>query len=100
MDASNPNATTAEAFQGGTVNWRTDLYATGGTLLSHKESLKLIKSLGAKFTPELKGPNRSAKLQVEDVFGSQEGYAQALIDDYKEAGILAQGRVRAIVQPH
>ena len=54
-------------------------------ILSHKDSIQLIKSLGAKFTPELKGPNRSATLQVEDVFGSQEGYAQAMIDEYKEA---------------
>lgn len=87
MDASNPNAKTALEFQGGTANWRTDLYSTGGTLLSHKESIQLIKSLGAKFTPELKGPNRNAKLQVETVFGRQEGYAQAMIDDYKEARI-------------
>src|SRR5262245_57895336 len=86
MDSSNPNAKTPEEFQGGTANWRTDLYATGGTLLSHKDSIKLIKSLGAKLTPELKGPNSNAKLQVKDVFGSQAGYAQALIDDYKEAG--------------
>jgi glycerophosphoryl diester phosphodiesterase len=87
MDASDPNATTAEEFQGGTPKWRTDLYSTGGTLLSHKESIRLIRSLGAKFTPELKGPNRNAALQVEAVFGSQEGYAQAMIDDYKEAGV-------------
>jgi glycerophosphoryl diester phosphodiesterase len=87
MDASNPNAKTSEEFQEGTANWRTDLYATGGTLLSHQDSIKLIKSLGAKFTPELKGPNNNAKLQVKDVFGSQEGYAQALIDDYTAAGI-------------
>ncbi len=87
MDASNPNAKTAQDFQGGTANWRTDLYSTGGTLLSHKESIQLIQSLGARFTPELKGPNRNAKLQVETVFGSQEGYAQAMIDDYKEARI-------------
>ena len=87
MDAFNPDATTPEEFQGGTVNWRTDLYATGGTLLSHKESIELIKSLGAKFTPELKGPNRNAQLQVEQVFGSQKSYAQALIDEYKEADI-------------
>lgn len=87
MDASNPNAKTPQEFQGGTANWRTDLYATGGTLLSHKESIQLIKSLGAKFTPELKGPNRNAQLQVETVFGSQEAYAQAMIDDYKEANI-------------
>ena len=87
MDAFNPEATTAAEFQGGTPNYRTDLYSTGGTLLSHKDSIQLIKSLGAKFTPELKAPNRSAKLQVEAVFGSQEGYAQAMIDDYKAARI-------------
>lgn len=87
MDASNPNARTPQEYQGGTATWRTDLYATGGTLLTHKESIELIKSLGAKFTPELKGPNRAANLQVEAVFGSQARYAQALIDDYKAAGI-------------
>lgn len=87
MDASNPNAKTPQEYQGGTANWRTDLYTTGGTLLTHKESIELIKSLGAKFTPELKGPNRGANLQVEAVFGSQARYAQALIDDYKAAGI-------------
>jgi glycerophosphoryl diester phosphodiesterase len=87
MDASNPNAKTPEEYLGGTATWRTDLYATGGTLLTHKESIRLIKSLGAKFTPELKGPNRNAKLQVETVFGSQEAYAQAMIDEYTEARI-------------
>jgi glycerophosphoryl diester phosphodiesterase len=87
MDASNPNATTAQEFLGGTANFRTDLYSTGATLLTHKESIDLIKKLGGKYTPELKGPNRAAKLQVEAVFGSQAAYAQAMIDDYKEAGI-------------
>jgi glycerophosphoryl diester phosphodiesterase len=87
MDASNPNARTVAEYLGGTANWRTDLYATGGTLLTHKESIELIRSLGAKFTPELKGPNRNARLQVESVFGSQAGYAQAMIDDYKSAGV-------------
>src|SRR5262245_10577395 len=57
MDASNPEAQTTAEFQGGTPNWRTDLYSTGGTLLSHKESIQLIKSLGSKFTPELKAGN-------------------------------------------
>jgi len=87
MDASNPNATTAAEFLGGTADYRTDLYATGGTLLSHKESIALIAQLGAKYTPELKGPNRDAKLQVEEVFGSQAAYAQAMIEEYKEAGV-------------
>ncbi len=87
MDASDPNARTPQEFLGGTPRFRTDLYATGGTLLTHRDSIQLIRSLGAKFTPELKGPNRAAKLQVEAVFGSQANYAQALVDDYKAAGI-------------
>jgi glycerophosphoryl diester phosphodiesterase len=87
MDASNPSAKTAAEYQGGTANWRTDLYATGASLLTHKESIALIKQLGAKYTPELKSANRAAKLQVEQVFGSQAGYAQAMINDYKAAGI-------------
>jgi len=87
MDAFNPNATTPQEFLGGTANWRTDLYSTGATLLTHKESIELIRSLGGKYTPELKGPNRNANLQVESVFGSQAAYAQAMINDYKAAGI-------------
>jgi glycerophosphoryl diester phosphodiesterase len=87
MDASNPNATTPAEYQGGTANWRTDLYATGATLLTHKESIKLLKKLGSKYTPELKGANRAAKLQVEHVFGSQAAYAQAMIDDYNDADV-------------
>jgi glycerophosphoryl diester phosphodiesterase len=87
MDASNPNARTPQEYLGGTANWRTDLYSTGATLLTHKESIELIGKLGSKYTPELKGPNRNAHLQVETVFGSQAAYAQAMIDDYQAAGI-------------
>jgi glycerophosphoryl diester phosphodiesterase len=87
MDASNPNARTPQEFLGGTANWRTDLYSTGATLLTHKESIELIGSLGGKYTPELKGPNLGANLQIESVFGSQANYAQAMINDYKAAHI-------------
>ena len=87
MDASNPRAKTPQEYLGGTANWRTDLYSTGGTVLTHKESIQLLSTLGSKFTPELKAPNRKAKLQVETVFGSQAAYAQALIDEYKTADI-------------
>jgi glycerophosphoryl diester phosphodiesterase len=34
----------------GTPRWRTDLYATTGTLMSHKEYIELVKSLGRKFS--------------------------------------------------
>jgi glycerophosphoryl diester phosphodiesterase len=87
MDASDPNATTPQQFQGGTASFRTDLYSTGGTLLTHKESIELIRKLGSKFTPELKAGNPAAARQVNQVFGSQAAYAQAMIDEYKAAGI-------------
>src|SRR5512134_3557517 len=57
MDASDPSATTAEDYLGGTAAWRTDLYTSRGTLLTHAESIELIKRLGGKFTPELKYPD-------------------------------------------
>jgi glycerophosphoryl diester phosphodiesterase len=87
MDASVATARTPQEYQGGTADFRTDLYNTGGTLLTHKESIQLLRRLGSHFTPELKAANRAAKLQVEAVFGSQAGYAQALINDYKAARI-------------
>ena len=51
-----PDATTPEEYVGGTADWRTDLYASRGTLLTHRESIELFRALGAKFTPELKQP--------------------------------------------
>jgi glycerophosphoryl diester phosphodiesterase len=87
QDASVPTATTPQQFQGGTPNWRTDLYSTGGTLLTHKESIELLRRLGSNYTPELKAGNPNAKLQINQMFGSQAAYAQAMIDDYKVAGI-------------
>ena len=85
MDAFNPNAKTPAEFQGGTANWRTDLYAgpTSGTLMTHKESIELFKTLGVKMTPELKSP--SVTMPFEGF--SQEEYAQKLIDEYKAAGV-------------
>ena len=64
MDAANPFASTPEEYMGGTANWRTDLYATRGTLMTRAESIELFielfKELGVKFTPELK----SAKVEM------------------------------------
>ncbi|QFT98455.1 glycerophosphodiester phosphodiesterase [Roseovarius sp. THAF8] len=86
MDAANTSATTVEEYMDGTANWRTDLYAVeGGTLMTHAESIKLFRDLGAKFTPELKSP---AVEMPHDGF-SQEDYAQKMIDEYKAAGVPA-----------
>jgi glycerophosphoryl diester phosphodiesterase len=99
MDASNPNATTPEEFLGGTPSFRTDLYATGGTLLTHKESIALFDSLDTKFTPELKGVDRASTAPgtpptpiVENGgFGqsglNQQTYARKVIQEYIDAGI-------------
>lgn len=56
MDASNSTATTAEDYLGGTASWRTDLFSSCGTLVTHAESIEIIDSVGGKFTPELKSP--------------------------------------------
>ena len=83
MDAFNPSATTVAEFMGGTPNFRTDLYAYNGTLLSHAESIELFKELGVKMTPELKSP--SVPMPFEGF--TQEQYAQQMIDEYKAAGV-------------
>ncbi len=84
MDASNPAAKTPEAYLGGTPAWRTDLYASKGTLLTHRESVELFKQLGVKMTPELKAP--SVPMPFQGDF-TQQDYAQKLIDEYKLLGI-------------
>jgi glycerophosphoryl diester phosphodiesterase len=93
MDAFDPNATTVEAFLQGTASFRTDLYATGATLLTHKESIALFDSLDTKFTPELKGVDRVGGISIveNDGFGmsglNQETYARKMIQEYIDAGI-------------
>lgn len=91
MDAFNPNATTVEEYLGGTANWRTDLYATCGTLMTHAESIELFKQLDVGMTPELKVP--SVEMPYEGDY-TQEQYAQQMIEEYKAAGV-DPGRVWA-----
>ena len=86
MDAADTDATTVEAYMDGTADWRTDLYSTeGGTLMTHAESIELFRSLGAKFTPELKSP----AVEMPHNGFSQADYAQKLVDEYKAAGVPA-----------
>lgn len=84
MDGSNPNATTVAGFQDGTPRWRTDLYSHSGTLMTHDESIALIRSLGAKFTPELKAPEVAMPFDGDY---TQEKYAAQMLRAYKDAGI-------------
>ncbi|NQV48072.1 MAG: glycerophosphodiester phosphodiesterase [Rhodospirillaceae bacterium] len=66
---------------GATATFRTDLYATGAKLLTHRQSIRLFDRLGADFTPELKADSAGVYP------GGQEAYARALIEEYKDAGI-------------
>src|ERR1700730_4633312 len=84
MDGFNPDARTAEEYQNGTPRWRTDLYANSGTLMTLDESIALIKSLGAKFTPELKAPEVAMPFDGDY---TQEKYATQMLEAYKAAGI-------------
>jgi glycerophosphoryl diester phosphodiesterase len=86
MDAFDPDAATVDDYMAATAPWRTDLYAPG-TLMTHAESIALFKSLGVKFTPELKAPEVAMPFEGDY---SQEQYAQQLIDDYKAAGVPPQ----------
>ncbi|EPC03300.1 hypothetical protein L861_17305 [Litchfieldella anticariensis FP35 = DSM 16096] len=83
MDGANTEARSIEAYMNGTPGWRTNLYASRGTLMTHAESIELFQALGVKMTPELKEPS------VEMPFNgmSQEDYAQKMIDEYKAAGV-------------
>ncbi len=85
MDAADDEATTLEGFVGGTADFRTDLYTTGGTLLTHAESIQLFKALGTGFTPELKGVDRVVGFGESGL--DQISYAREMLLDYLEAGI-------------
>jgi len=84
MDAANAMATTPQEYVKGTADWRTDLYASRGTLLSHRESIELFQSLGVKFTPELKTP--VVEMPYEGDY-SQQDYARQMLQDYRDAGV-------------
>lgn len=83
MDGANSKATTVAQYLQGTPSWRTDLYSTHGTLLTHKQSIELFKELGVKMTPELKAP------QVSMPFNgfTQMQYAQKMLDEYTQLNV-------------
>jgi glycerophosphoryl diester phosphodiesterase len=62
-----------------------DLYSNEcPKVMTHKESIKIISSLGGKHTPELKAPE--VPMPYMGTF-TQEMYAQKMIDEYIAAGI-------------
>lgn len=83
MDGANPQATTVAEYMQGTPNWRTDLYATSGTLMTHKQSIELFKALDVKMAPELKSPQVSMPFDGM----TQQQYAQKMLDEYTQLDV-------------
>ena len=52
-----------------------------GTLITHAESIELIKSLGLKFTPELKAYTQGAGMMEYDALRAK------VLDEYVQAGV-------------
>jgi glycerophosphoryl diester phosphodiesterase len=65
-------------------SWRTELYSNCGTMMSHKDSIKLIKELGGKFTPELK------EVRVMPAGMTYDKIRQKLIDEYKQERVSSR----------
>jgi glycerophosphoryl diester phosphodiesterase len=84
MDSADPDARSVQEYLGGTESWRTDLYSTCATLLSHAESIALFASLARKFIPELKTPEVPMPYQGNY---TRQDYARQLIAEYERAGI-------------
>jgi glycerophosphoryl diester phosphodiesterase len=86
MEGNNINATTVDDFLRGTPPFRTDLYSSCGTLMTHQDHIAMVDGLGLhlQFSPELKAPEVAMPFQGSY---TQEQYAQQLIDEYKAAGI-------------
>ncbi|AXQ97033.1 glycerophosphodiester phosphodiesterase family protein [Pseudoalteromonas piscicida] len=83
MDGVNRQATTVAEFVRGTPYWRTDLYASSGTLMTHSESIALFKQLGVNMTPELKAPE--VPMPFEGLNQSQ--LAQKMLNEYSEHNV-------------
>ncbi len=84
MDGFNASATTPEDFLHGTPAFRTDLYATCGTVLSLKDYMQLVDSLGLDFTPELKLPGVTMPFQGNY---TTQMYQQQMVDEFRAAKI-------------
>lgn len=76
-------AKTAAEYMTGVPSWRTDWYSSptkGGTLMTHKESIKLFKELGVKYSPMLTEP----MVKMPFAGYSYEKYAFQLVEEYSK----------------
>lgn len=84
MDAGNSAARTVEEYLDSTANWRTDLYAHQGTLMTHAESIQLFDELGVGMIPELK--EALVPLPFDGDY-TRNAQASQMLQEYRDAGI-------------
>ncbi|KAL5115224.1 hypothetical protein ACEQ8H_006898 [Pleosporales sp. CAS-2024a] len=85
QDGFNASATTPQAYQSGTPNWRTELYDTCGTVLTLDQYIDFVDAQPGyrKFTPELKTPPFPMPFKGY----TQQQYAQDFINAFRAKGI-------------
>ena len=82
-DGFDPRALSAEQFvRGGRTPANADGIDTG-TLMTHAESIALLRQLGVQMVPELKQP--VVPMPFDGM--TQQDYAQRMLDEYKAAGV-------------
>lgn len=84
MDAGDKKAKTVAKYLSAQPANRLPDSVAQGTLLTHRESIRLFKSLGVKMIPELKSPD--VAMPFEGSF-TQQDYAQAIVDDYRAENV-------------
>ena len=87
-DGFNPRARTAAEYVRGARTPHVAPAIDTGTLMTHAESIALLRELGVGMVPELKQP----VVPMPFAGLSQQAFAQRMIDEYKTAGVPA-GRV-------
>ncbi|MEZ5501618.1 MAG: glycerophosphodiester phosphodiesterase family protein [Halioglobus sp.] len=80
-DSEFPGARDAGEYLYGAAGEEASSTATG-TLLTHRESIELFKSLGVQMTPELKAP----EIDMPENF-TQRDYARKMLREYELAGV-------------
>jgi glycerophosphoryl diester phosphodiesterase len=84
-DITNTQATTIEEFLAPLASPVVSQPNECGTVMSHRDSIKLIRELGAKFIPELKRPEVPMPFRGL----TQTDYADKLLAEYRQLGISA-----------
>ena len=95
MDASNPAATTAAAYLGGTATWRTDLYTAAARC---SRSRKASRSISASASNTRRSSSPAIRRASTQVFGSQANVRAGDDRRVQARGRPAARRVAAVVQ--